>query len=137
MESSAVVAWLIGESAGPQVRSILNAAQWVTTSDLTLSECERALIRAIALGRLTETEALDCRRELIVAAARWNLLRIGTEVVERARRPFPTEPIRTLDAIHLASALAARVTGPGLEILSLDDRIREAGRNLGFKLQPR
>jgi hypothetical protein len=50
---------------------------------------------------------------------------------------FPSEPVRTFDAIHLASALAVRSTVPSVEPLSLDDRIRRAGEQLGFRLQPR
>jgi hypothetical protein len=46
------------------------------------------------------------------------------------------EPIRTVDAIHLASALAVRSAVPGVELLSLDDRIRRSGEQLGFRLQP-
>jgi hypothetical protein len=44
--------------------------------------------------------------------------------------------VRTLDAIHLASALAALSAVPSMERLSLDDRIRRAGGQLGFHLQP-
>jgi hypothetical protein len=46
------------------------------------------------------------------------------------------EPIRTLAAIHLASALAARSALAGVHLLSLDDRIRTAARGLGLQLQP-
>jgi hypothetical protein len=64
------------------------------------------------------------------------VLRISEDVVARARQPFPGNPIRTLDAMHLASALVARSVAPGLEVLSLDDRIRAAARKLGFAVQP-
>jgi predicted nucleic acid-binding protein len=56
--------------------------------------------------------------------------------VERARQPFPGEPIRTLDAIHLASALVARTAIAGLTLLSLDDRVRKAGKKLGLDIIP-
>jgi hypothetical protein len=36
----------------------------------------------------------------------------------------------------LASALVARSAAPGLEVLSLDDRIRTAAKKLGFSVQP-
>jgi hypothetical protein len=61
---------------------------------------------------------------------------INSDIVERARRAFPAEPVRTSYAIHLASALAVRSAVPGIELLSLDDRIRRAGQQLGFSLQP-
>jgi predicted nucleic acid-binding protein len=137
VESSAVVAWFMGEVEGPRVKALLNSAELVTTSDLTLIECDRVLIRAVALGETNETEAATRRGYLTAAAAVWTVLQIGRETVERARRPFPVEPIRSLDAIHLASALTARAALPTLEILSLDDRIRNAALQLGFKLQPR
>jgi hypothetical protein len=46
---------------------------------------------------------------------------------------FPGEP---LDAIHLASALVARSTAAGLELLGLDVRIRASARQLGFRVLP-
>lgn len=135
-ESSAVLAWLLDEPAAPVVRRILSETDMVLASDLTLVECDRVLHRAAALGELTEAEAADRRAHLTAAAAHWHVLRIGPEVVDRARRPFPGDPIRTLDAIHLASALVARSAVAGLELLSLDDRIRGAGTKLGLTLLP-
>jgi predicted nucleic acid-binding protein len=64
------------------------------------------------------------------------VLRVAAEVVERARQPFPGEPIRTLDALHLASALVARSAVPGLQLLSLDDRLRRRAKALGFGIVP-
>jgi predicted nucleic acid-binding protein len=136
-ESSAVLSWLLAEREASHVYPLIRSADIIVSSDLTLVECDRALIRATALGKLTETEAIDRSRELNTTIATWNMFRIGTEIVQRARRPFPGEPIRTLDAIHLASALAARAAMPDLQILTLDDRIRNAARDLGFSLQPR
>lgn len=56
--------------------------------------------------------------------------------MERARRPFPVEPIRTLDALHLASALVARSAEAGLMLLTLDQRVRENAQRLGFETLP-
>ena len=135
-ESSAVLAWLLGEEAAPRVRDILRKAELVIASDLTLLECDRVLIRALALGEIEEAAAADRRAHLNAAAAHWHVLSLSTDIVDRARRPFPAEPIRTLDAMHLASALMARSGAAGVEILSLDDRVRRAGEQLGFRLQP-
>jgi len=135
-ESSAVLAWLLGEPAGRSVHRELRRAGYVLTSDLTLIECDRALTRTFASGGMRES-AIATRREILAAsAARWGLLRIDVEVVERARRPFPGEPIRSLDAIHLASALAARAAVPDLSVLSLDRRVRAGARGLGLSVVP-
>jgi predicted nucleic acid-binding protein len=131
-----VLAWLLGEEAGPLVRDVLGHAELVTASDLTLVECDRVLIRAGTMGEIDEAAAADRRAHLNAAAVHWHLWRVSSDIVERARLPFPVEPVRTLDAIHLASALAARSVVPGVELLSLDDHIRRAGKQLGFRLRP-
>ena len=135
-ESSAVLAWLLGEQTGHSVREVLRHAEFVMASDLTLLECDRVLIRAVTTGEIDEAAAADRRAHLNAAAGHWHLQRVSWDIVERARHPFPAEPVRTLDAIHLASALAVRSAVPGVELLSLDERIRRAGKQLGFRLQP-
>ena len=135
-ESSAVLAWLLGEEAGRSVRQVLGHADLVMASDLTLVECDRVLVRAVTLGEIEEAAAADRRASLTAAAAHWHMLRLSVDIVDRARHRFPAEPVRTLDALHLASALAARSGVAGVQLLSLDDRIRRTGAQLGFPLQP-
>jgi len=135
-ESSAVLAWLLGEPGGNRVRDLLRRAHLVLASDLVLIECERVLIRAVTLSEIPEAAASERRSRLNATAVRWHLFRVAAPVVERARRPFPAEPIRTLDAIHLASALLARSAVPDVEFLTLDERIRRAATQLGFTVQP-
>jgi predicted nucleic acid-binding protein len=135
-ESSAVLAWLVGEEDGERVREVLGRSELVAASDLTLVECDRVLIRAVVAGEIDEAKAADRRAHLNAVAAHWHVWRLSADVVDRARRPFPGEPIRTLDAIHLASALAVRSVIPGVELLSLDNRIRRSAEQLGFRLQP-
>jgi predicted nucleic acid-binding protein len=135
-ESSAVLAWLFGEPAGNSVLDLLHDADPVVSSDLTLVECERAMIRMVSIGGMDEAAAADSRARLNASANQWHFWRLDSEIIQRAKKTFPVEPIRTLDALHLASALQARTTLPGLELLSLDDRIRRAGRQLGFRVRP-
>ena len=135
-ESSAALTWLLGEPRGHEARGLLAAAKRVLTSELTLIECDRALIRAETLGDLSAARRSELAGVLRAAAAGWDVLKIDDEVVGRARLPFPQEPIRTLDAIHLASALVARSTVRHLAVLSFDDRIRAAARRLGLDILP-
>jgi predicted nucleic acid-binding protein len=135
-ESSAVLAWLLGEETGRSVRKVLQHTELVMASDLTLVECDRVLIRAVTTGEINEAAGADRRAHLNAAARHWHLWRVAPSIVERARHPFPIESIRTLDAIHLASALAVRSAVPGVELLTLDDRIRRAAKQLGFQVQP-
>ena len=136
VESSAVLAWLLEEAPAPFLRGMLEGAEFVAASDLTLLECDRALIRAEALGQLSQFEVARRRALLEATALRWTLLRIDDAILERARRRFPQEPLRALDSIHLATALAARAALSELALLSLDNRVRENGVALGFDVFP-
>jgi len=135
-ESSAVLAWLLGEPGAADVRACLGSAGLVVASELTLVECDRVLIRAASLGELSEAEAASRRAALSGAAGHWTLLQLAGEVLDRARQRFADEPVRTLDALHLASALVAKAAVPDLVVLSLDERVRANARALGFDLRP-
>ncbi len=136
-ESSAVLCWLLGETAGPAVRRTLEAADFVVTSDLTLVECDRAFHRARSLGELSAEMFGELRHELARLAAGWVLLRLSDEIVERARDAFPEEPIRSLDALHLASALQTAALIPETALLTHDERVRRCALALGLTLLPR
>ncbi len=135
-ESSAILAWLLDEEPGAKVRELLSAEPHVVASDLTLIECDRVLHRAVSLGELAEADAADRRARLANASAHWTLLRISAEVVDRARQPFPGPPVRTPDALHLASLLVARSAVAGLTMLSLDTRVRSAAGLMGIQVRP-
>ena len=106
------------------------------TSELTVIECERTLVRAVHGGAIRETEAADCRATLQLAWVHWTVFPLATEVADRARRPFPGEPVRTLDAVHLATLVVARALVPGLRVLTFDERIRRNAKDLGFEVEP-
>lgn len=61
------------------------------------------------------------------------LLGLERPVLARAREPFP-RPVRTLDAIHLASADFLRDQGQQVTLATYDSRMREAARDMGFEL---
>ena len=135
-ESSAVLAWLLGDRGGEEVAEVLAEADGVVASDLTRIECERVLVRAWSTKLLTEVAAADHRAVLAGVVRHWVTLRIDERVRDRSLRPYPLEPVRTLDAIHLASALVAREAVPDLVVLSLDGRIRQNAERLGFEVRP-
>lgn len=131
-----ILAWLFGEPGGRRAIEALDRADAVTASDLTLLECERSLVQAIALAAIREERAARLRVILGRAVAHWRLMPISREIVDRARRPFPGEPIRSRDAIHLASALLAADSLPDFALLSLDRRVRATGSRLGLRVLP-
>jgi predicted nucleic acid-binding protein len=135
-ESSAVLRWLFNEDRGNEVFRLLRAADKVTCSRLTLVECRRVIHRAVVSAGLPEKDAAELRSVLGQAAARWAILEMTPEVARRAEERFPAEPLRTLDAVHLASALLLNEAAPNLAVLSTDDRIRNNATQLGFPVLP-
>jgi uncharacterized protein with PIN domain len=135
-ESSAVLSWLLGESGQQAILHEMSDAEQVVTSTLTIIDCSRALARARALKRLKEAEELAAFHQLDDATAAWHVLDISDRVADRARAAFPREPVRTLDALHLASALVFAEALGAVLILSLDDRVRENAAALGFAVAP-
>lgn len=135
-ESSAVLAWLLGESTAHTVAGELDSAAQILTSELTLLEVERVLLRAEVTSSLQELDVHRARDKVRTVSAYWMVARLHAPALERAGRAFPLEPLRTLDALHLATALDARRAGPPITVLSLDRRIRENAVALGLRVRP-
>lgn len=63
--------------------------------------------------------------------ARLALLELRPQVLERATRPFPS-PVRTLDALHLASVAFLRERGRDVTLATYDRRLGEAAVAMGI-----
>ena len=74
--------------------------------------------------------------DLATLEATWSIEPIGKPVVARARAPFPDDTIRSLDAIHLATAEVVASSVGDLDVLSLDERVRSNAAALGFRVLP-
>lgn len=136
-ESSAVLAWLLGESSGAKTRRVLGQAERVVSSAITALECARGLARARATGRLGRADELAALRLLDVAESSWDVHELSERVLARARAGFPNEPVRTLDALHLATASLFHEAVGGIALLSFDARIRANATGLGIEVVPR
>lgn len=134
-ESSAVLAWLLGEARGREVTAWLHR-EAVVASALTLLECDRVIRRAAARGQLTPADAAARRIRLQTDTAEWAIEPISGGIVERARAGFPDDAVRSLDAIHLATAIVAREAVGELDVLSVDVRVRANAAALGFRVIP-
>jgi predicted nucleic acid-binding protein len=61
------------------------------------------------------------------------LVELSPPVLTRALEPFP-RPVRTLDALHLASMDFIRKQGQSITLASYDDRLSTAARALRFSI---
>ena len=135
-ESSAVLAWLLEESRALAVARVLADATRVISSTLTGIECARAIVRGEALGKFTPSAAKELFRIYGAADATWERMELHDRVALRAGQPFPVEPIRALDAIHVASAELAHAQFGPVAMLSLDERVRTNAAALGLTVLP-
>ena len=131
-ETSAVLRWLFREEHGEQVRATLSRAAKVVTSRLTAIEVCRATRRTERHRRFSTAEAADILAVFAQAAAAWPMLELTEDIARRAEEAFPAEPVRSLDAIHLASALVLRQSLPDLVVVTADERVRVNAAQLGF-----
>jgi predicted nucleic acid-binding protein len=83
----------------------IDEAEVVVSSVLTLVEAERALVRVEAMNILNGGDAERVRGLLSRSRQGWTLMEISADARSRACRFLPIEPLRTLDAVHLATAL--------------------------------
>jgi len=135
-ESSAVLTWLLGEPQGATVRRLLADAERVVASTLTSVECARAVARGVISERLGPADELAALRLLDMVSASWVTLEMTGRVLDRACARFPHEPVRTLDALHLATAMMFHEAHGKLTMVSSDERIRDNAAGLGLSVAP-
>jgi predicted nucleic acid-binding protein len=130
VESSALVAAILENDV--QMHELLARHARFVTSALTFAECCRAFLRARVAGRLTAAGEVTARQTLQSLFAQCVSLPVSQDILERTGRPFPVEPVRSLDAIHLASLEALGMRPEDLVVATRDRRVRENAEALGF-----
>lgn len=99
------------------------------TSRLSLVETARAFHRLRRQGGLAEARLADARRELDTLWNRCELWELTPAVCDLSMHVAPDRPLRSLDALHLATYLLARRRIDGLELLTVDARLDEAANS--------
>jgi predicted nucleic acid-binding protein len=94
------------------------------SSRLSIVESCRALIRLRALGIAGEDRLADAERDIAAIWARCELWEITRRVCDMACEVAHGRVLRALDAIQLATFVLARRELDGLELLTVDERLR-------------
>lgn len=103
------------------------------SSELIGVECRRTIDRARIRLHLPDEEVAERRAELGQWIDAIDLVRLDGTILERASQPFPTL-LRTLAALHLASALAVRATVSDLAFATHDRELATAAKAVGFRV---
>jgi predicted nucleic acid-binding protein len=119
LDSSAIVKLAVHEPESSALRRYLSRRRPLLSSALARTEVARALL---SLG----SEAVQRGQEVL---ARLELARVNDTVLVTAGKLLPAD-LRSLDAIHLATALEL---GPDLaRLVTYDERMAVAARALGL-----
>ena len=133
VESSALVAALL-EHDEQVLKSLQGPARQITSS-LTFAEAARAIVRARVGGRLSTDAERAAVRALRQFERRCYVVAITDDVLQRVKRPFPVEPVRTLDAMHLATVEALGEPPALVIVLTRAARVREDAMALGYSVE--
>lgn len=133
VETSALVAASLEGDVSAQ-RSLRGPGRLITSA-LTHAEAARAVQRALATHRVTPPEAAALLRELETFAEHCETVAVAVEVLLRVGRPFPVEPVRTLDAVHLATVELLGAEPGSVTVVTRDARVRANARARGWRTE--
>ncbi len=132
-DTSALVKRYVDEPGRREVLRLLRRNECVTSALLPV-ELRSGLRRRVAEGSLDAAQLPAILKHVAADRPYWTLIEVGTDVLAGAETLVAAHPIRTLDAVHVASAqlFAARVSMPGLTFVSADKRQTETAVAVGL-----
>jgi predicted nucleic acid-binding protein len=132
-DTSALVKRYVDEAGRREVLQLLRRNQCVTSAVLPV-ELRSGLRRRVAEGSIDAARLPAILKHVAADRPYWTLVEVGTDVLAGAETLVAAHPIRTLDAIHVASAqlFAARISMPGLTFVSADKRQTETAVAVGL-----
>lgn len=126
LDSSAILRPVLEHGLSPEVERRIGEAEILITSRLSLIETARAFLRVRLLGERPEAIVADAEREVRALWRHCEIWELSREVCGLAELVAPKTVLRSLDALHLATFVLARREIEDLQLLTTDDRLREA-----------
>lgn len=135
-DSSALVKVWLDEQGSVQVDHLFTQAQVKATSLITFTECQRALSQAGLIGRITPEQVQQTVADFSLHWPEFARVRVTEALVRAAALQAVKHRLRTLDAVHLASALRVRdqLGGERWVFAAFDGALRAAAGAEGFTL---
>jgi predicted nucleic acid-binding protein len=132
-DTSALIKRYVDEHGRREVLQLLRSHDCVTSALLSV-EVRSALRRRVADGSLDARRVPEILKRFAVDREFWALVEITSEVLRTAEILVANHPLRTLDAIHVASAqlFAARMTAFELTFVSADTRQSAVAASIGL-----
>lgn len=136
-DTSALVPLLLAQPATERVHPLLRDDDDIVVWWGTVVECNSALARLERSGELPPPAIQSALEALALLREGWSEVSASEAVREQAARLLRVHPLRAADALQLAAALVWSGGSPtGLEVVSLDERLRTALSREGFSTLP-
>jgi predicted nucleic acid-binding protein len=134
VDSSAVVSAVLERGLPRSTAQALSKSSALIVSRLALVETARALRRARAESRISDKGFAKAEQDVMEFWSRCEIWELTRQICTEAMTLAPDTALRTLDAIHLATALVARKRFPRVRLLTMDTRMRDAAVSLGIQM---
>lgn len=136
-DTSVLLKRYLQESGSAQAVALLRRYQ-VLTSALAPVEATSALVRRRTAGELRPADFEAIAAQLFRDRQHWHLVELTTDVLSRAEDIITQANVRTLDAVHLSSALAVKAAWGDprrqMAFVTGDNRQQDAAQALGLSV---
>ena len=128
-DTSVLVKNYVREAGSSRVRALLTSYEFLSSA-ITTIELQSALQRRRRQREITQANYNSIVSRLANDRLYWQLVEVVPQVLSKAEELLKTENVRTLDAIHLASAMIIQDFFPTpLPFISADERQLAAAQN--------
>ncbi|HUE88748.1 MAG TPA: type II toxin-antitoxin system VapC family toxin [Vicinamibacterales bacterium] len=135
-DTSALIKRYVAEPGRREVLHLLRRHACVTSA-LFRVELRSALRRRVSDGSLDEKAASKILQRFEADRAFWTFVEVTSDVLVGAEALVAAQPLRTLDAIHVATGrwFADQIAAPDLIFASADARQIAAARAVGLTIK--
>lgn len=133
-DTSVLVKRYVREPGSSRARALLRRHRFLSSA-ITPIEILSALCRRRAAGDLPERDFAAILSRMRQDRAYWEMVEVSPAVLSRAEELVQRTALRTLDALHVASALVFRETsGFGVPLITGDILQRDAATELALEV---
>lgn len=133
-DTSVLVKRYVKEAGSSASRKLLQRYQFLSSA-LAPVEALSALSRRRTAGEITQRDFLAIRSRLHKDRDYWELVEVGPLVLSQAEELVQRTGLRTLDALHVASALTFQAaSGLTIPFVTADVKQRDAAESLALNL---
>ena len=128
-DTSALVKNYVREAGSSRVRALLTSYEFLSSA-ITPIELQSAVQRRHRQRAISQPHYKSIISRLAGDRSYWQLVEVVPQVLSKAEELAVTENVRTLDAIHIASAMIIQASFPTrLPFISADERQLAAAQN--------